>query len=102
MAESIQLPALAVPATEGASDAPRHSAIVRVTHWITAVSAFALLLSGIVILLAHPRFYWGETGGASGSRVGPSLFDLPLPFVLEIRFAVRDATCIFSLRGFAC
>jgi len=56
MAESIQLPALAVPATEGASDAPRHSAIVRVTHWITAVSAFALLLSGIVILLAHPRF----------------------------------------------
>jgi len=83
MAESIQLPALAVPATEGASDAPRHSAIVRVTHWITAVSAFALLLSGIVILLAHPRFYWGETGGASGSRVGPSLFDLPLPFVLE-------------------
>jgi len=84
MAESVQLPDLAVrPAAAEVSDAPRHSAIVRVTHWITAVSAFALLISGIAILLAHPRFYWGETGGASGSRVGPSLFDLPLPFVLN-------------------
>jgi thiosulfate reductase cytochrome b subunit len=84
MAESVQLPEIAVhPAATDVSDAPRHSAIVRVTHWIAAVTAFALLLSGIAILLAHPRFYWGETGGASGSRVGPSLFDLPLPFVLE-------------------
>ena len=84
MAESVQVPALAVhPGAADVFDAPRQSAIVRVTHWITAVSALALFLSGIAILLAHPRFYWGETGGASGSRVGPSLFDLPLPFVLE-------------------
>jgi thiosulfate reductase cytochrome b subunit len=81
MAESVQLPELAVgPAAADVSDAPRHSAIVRVTHWITAVAAFALFLSGITILLAHPRMYWGETG----SRQGPSLFDLPLPFILEV------------------
>ena len=56
----------------------RHSAVVRITHWITALSFFGLLVSGIAILLAHPRLYWGETG-----TVGtPSLFDLPLPFVL--------------------
>ena len=56
----------------------RHSALVRVTHWLTAGSFIALTVSGIAILLAHPRLYWGETG-AVGS---PSLIDLPLPFLL--------------------
>ncbi len=56
----------------------RHSALVRVTHWITAASFLALLYSGIAILLAHPRLYWGETG-ALGM---PSLLDLPLPMIL--------------------
>ena len=41
--------------------APRHSALVRVTHWVT-VCFFALLVTGIEILISHPRFYWGETG----------------------------------------
>ena len=41
---------------------PRHAAFVRVTHWISALSFIVLLLSGIAILLAHPRLYWGETG----------------------------------------
>jgi len=59
-------------------ESSRHSGVVRVTHWINAVSFFGLLISGIAILLAHPRLYWGETG-AVGT---PSLFDLPLPFVL--------------------
>src|SRR5215831_20446912 len=59
---------------------PRHSALVRVTHWITTISFLALLLSGIAILLAHPRLYWGEAGGVGA----PSLIDLPLPFVLDV------------------
>ena len=42
--------------------APRHTAFVRVTHWITALCFFALLVSGIEIVISHPRFYWGETG----------------------------------------
>src|SRR5438132_11705723 len=42
--------------------APRHSALVRVTHWITALCFFALLVTGIEIVISHPRFYWGETG----------------------------------------
>lgn len=53
----------------------RHSAVVRVTHWITTISAFALLLSGIEIIVSHPRFYWGETGNV----MTPSLFDIPIP-----------------------
>jgi thiosulfate reductase cytochrome b subunit len=63
-----------------AIDAPRHSLFVRLTHWISAAAFLVLLLSGIAILLAHPRIYWGETGGVGG----PSLIDLPLPFVLNV------------------
>jgi thiosulfate reductase cytochrome b subunit len=77
MAESAYLPGVAIPDTE-VSDVPRHSVLVRVTHWVHAVSFVALVVSGIGILLAHPRFYWGETG----SLDTPSLFDLPLPFMI--------------------
>jgi thiosulfate reductase cytochrome b subunit len=56
----------------------RHSALVRVTHWLTAASFIALVVSGVAILLAHPRLYWGETGALGG----PSLVDLPLPMIL--------------------
>jgi thiosulfate reductase cytochrome b subunit len=57
------------------SDAPRHAAFVRVTHWITAVCFFALLVSGAEIVISHPRFYWGETGNV---RTRP-LFQIPIP-----------------------
>jgi thiosulfate reductase cytochrome b subunit len=52
----------------------RHSLLVRITHWLTALSVGALLVSGVAILIAHPRLYWGETG----SFETPSLIDLPL------------------------
>jgi thiosulfate reductase cytochrome b subunit len=58
--------------------APRFSVLVRVTHWLNAISFAGLVVSGVGILLAHPRFYWGETGGVGM----PSIFDLPLPFML--------------------
>jgi len=58
----------------------RHSPLVRITHWITAIAFLCLVVSGAAILLAHPRLYWGETG----ARSGPSLIDLPLPFVLDV------------------
>ena len=56
----------------------RHSALVRITHWLTAASFIALVVSGVAILLAHPRLYWGETGALGA----PSLVDLPLPMIL--------------------
>jgi thiosulfate reductase cytochrome b subunit len=77
MADSVFIPALAADRSD-ASPAPRHSALVRITHWINAISFVGLVVSGIGIILAHPRFYWGETGGLGT----PSLFDLPLPFML--------------------
>ena len=79
MAASTYARGLAVPDSE-LSSFPRHSLTVRVTHWLTALSFIALVLSGLAILLAHPRLYWGETG----VRGGPSLIDLPLPFVLDV------------------
>ena len=74
MADSVCAPisASAVPATKARG---RHSAVVRVTHWITTVAFLALLVSGVEILISHPRFYWGETGNART----PPLFKLPIP-----------------------
>jgi thiosulfate reductase cytochrome b subunit len=53
----------------------RHSAVVRITHWITALCFLALLVSGVEILISHPRFYWGE----SGNVLTTPLFWLPIP-----------------------
>src|ERR1700674_1206464 len=64
--------ASAVPATTATS---RHSALVRVTHWITTLCFLALLVSGIEIVISHPRFYWGETGNV----LTTPLFKLPIP-----------------------
>jgi len=66
--------AAAIPAKR-ATSRPRHSALVRVTHWITTLSFLALLVTGVEILISHPRFYWGEAGNA----LTPPLFKLPIP-----------------------
>ena len=67
MADSVWIPAAIAIA--------RQSAVVRVTHWITTVCFLALLVSGVEILISHPRFYWGETGNV----LTPPLFQLPIP-----------------------
>ena len=65
----------AAPAVPTTTVASRHSALVRVTHWITTLCFLALLLSGGEIVISHPRFYWGETGNV----LTPPLFKLPIP-----------------------
>jgi thiosulfate reductase cytochrome b subunit len=57
----------------------RHTVLVRITHWINFLSFVGLAVSGIAILLAHPRFYWGE----SGYFDTPAAFELPLPVNLD-------------------
>ena len=54
---------------------PRHPAVVRVTHWLITLSFLALLVTGVEILISHPRFYWGETGNVNTLP----LFTLPIP-----------------------
>src|SRR4051812_16181181 len=72
---SVRSRVASAPVTNVTKDRPRHSALVRVTHWITALCFLALLVTGIEILISHPRFYWGEVGNV----LTKPLFQLPIP-----------------------
>src|ERR1700730_18600751 len=74
MGDSACIPS-AASATQVRTAASRHSALVRVTHWITTLCFIALLVSGIEVVISHPRFYWGETGNV----LTQPLFELPIP-----------------------
>lgn len=54
---------------------PRHALFVRITHWLTTIAFFALLVSGIELVLSHPRFYWGEVGNVNTTP----LLTIPVP-----------------------
>src|SRR3981189_207507 len=81
MADSVWAPTSGSVTPTSGSIAPaarvpsRHSAVVRATHWITTLCFLALLVSGVEILISHPRFYWGEAGNV----LTPPLFQLPIP-----------------------
>jgi thiosulfate reductase cytochrome b subunit len=53
----------------------RHTALVRITHWLTVISFLTLLVTGCEIIVSHPRFYWGETGNSGNTP----LFRIPIP-----------------------
>ncbi|MBS1852530.1 MAG: cytochrome b/b6 domain-containing protein [Acidobacteria bacterium] len=63
------------PVSPATNRFPRHTLLVRVTHWLTVVSFIALLVTGVEILISHPRFYWGEVGNS----LTPPLFKIPIP-----------------------
>jgi thiosulfate reductase cytochrome b subunit len=77
MADSTYIPEVALLASR-AETAPRQPLLVRLTHWTFTLSFFGLVVSGFAIILAHPHFYWGETGNI----LTPPLFSLPLPTML--------------------
>ncbi len=51
-----------------------HRRWVKITHWIITLSFLALAFSGFVILMCHPRLYWGD----AGNDLTPALFELPV------------------------
>jgi hypothetical protein len=51
-----------------------HARWVRISHWIATASVLTLTFSGAVILMAHPRLYWGEVG----NDLTPALIELPI------------------------
>ena len=51
-----------------------HTRWIRISHWILAASVLTLAFSGFVILMAHPRLYWGKTG----NDLTPALLELPI------------------------
>lgn len=54
--------------------AERHARWVRICHWTATASIVTLAFTGFVILMAHPRLYWGEVGNS----LTPALFELPI------------------------
>ena len=54
-----------------------HALWVRVSHWIATISIAILAYTGVVILMAHPRLYWGY----AGNDLTPAVLELPVsPF----------------------
>ena len=62
---------VAIPTAAPAEPAPRpapreviyrHTALVRLTHWINALAIFLLIGTGLNIFNAHPHLYWGQKG----------------------------------------
>src|SRR4051794_20621341 len=51
-----------------------HTRWVRISHWILASSVLVLAFTGVVILMAHPRLYWGKVG----NDLTPALLELPI------------------------
>ena len=52
----------------------QHAVWVRLCHWILTASVLTLAFSGYVILMVHPRLYWGEVG----NDLTPAVLELPI------------------------
>ena len=50
----------------------RHRLSTRVWHWVNALILLVMLMSGLMILNAHPRLYWGE----AGANADPAWFEV--------------------------
>jgi thiosulfate reductase cytochrome b subunit len=69
---------------------PAHARWVRLCHWLLAASVLTLGLSGFVVLMAHPRLYWGE----AGNDLTPALLELPIS--RNFRHGGWEPTVVFS------
>ncbi len=93
----------------------RHAVATRVWHWVTAIAMFIMIGSGVGILKAHPRLYWGRYGANFDSAwttldqwpnwvvTGLNLITIPLSYNLAIsrRWHLLFALVLaFALLGF--
>jgi thiosulfate reductase cytochrome b subunit len=51
-----------------------HRRWVRVSHWTIVASFLTLVVTGVLILMVHPRLYWGEVG----NDLMPALLEIPI------------------------
>jgi thiosulfate reductase cytochrome b subunit len=77
----------------------RHSLIVRITHWINAISLLLLLLSGLQIFNAHPALYWGQQADFSHPwlAMGPKVVGGHLHGVTRLGPASFDTTGVLGV-----
>ena len=57
----------------------RHRLPTRIWHWVNAVTVIVMLMSGLMILNAHPRLYWGKYG-ANFDHAWLNLGNRPFPW----------------------
>ena len=55
-------------------DSYGHRRWVRISHWTIVASFLTLVVTGILILMVHPRLYWGEVG----NDLVPALIEIPI------------------------
>jgi Ni/Fe-hydrogenase b-type cytochrome subunit len=67
----------------------RHCLPTRIWHWVNAITIFVMIMSGLMILNAHPRLYWGQFGAnfdhawiSFGNRPFPSWATIPSSYNL--------------------
>lgn len=56
------------------ADRTRHAPWVKASHWIVTISFLTLAFTGFLILMVHPRLYWGEVG----NDLIPAFIELPI------------------------
>jgi thiosulfate reductase cytochrome b subunit len=85
------------------SSVVRHTLWIRISHWILAASVLTLAFSGFVILMAHPRLYWGQ----AGNDLTPALLELPIGrnykhggWAPETTFFSRASPIVSSVRTY--
>jgi len=81
----------------------RHKRWVKGSHFIITLSFLALTVSGYVILMSHPRLYWGK----AGNDLTPALFELPISrnyhhggWVKQITFKNLKGTQVSAVRTY--
>ena len=82
-----------LPLDQTSPHLPAHARWVRLCHWLLAASVLALGVSGFVVLMAHPRLYWGE----AGNDLTPALLELPIS--RNFRHGGWQQTVVFSPDG---
>jgi thiosulfate reductase cytochrome b subunit len=79
----------------------RHSAMIRLTHWVGVVCVILLLLSGLQIFNAHPALYLGQASDFTQSiaSIGAAQKDTRLIGVTRIFGHSFDTTGVLGLSG---
>ncbi|HTE01709.1 MAG TPA: cytochrome b/b6 domain-containing protein [Mucilaginibacter sp.] len=81
----------------------RHKRWVKGAHLIITLSFLVLTVSGYVILMSHPRLYWGK----AGNDLTPALFELPISrnyhhggWVKQIQFKHLGGSQVSAVRTY--
>ena len=68
----------------------RHSWSTRLWHWLNVVTLAIMLMSGLMILNAHPRLYWGQFG-ANPDHAWLELGRFPGWITIPSHYSLADA-----------